>query len=59
MKLDVTDELAEIVRVVRRAYAIFFDAEVEDLGVRLAEQVPVACARGVVAAVVSDGNERG
>jgi hypothetical protein len=59
MKLDVSDELAEVVCVVRHAHAILVDAELEDLRVRLAKQIPVSCTGGVVAAVVSDGDEPG
>jgi hypothetical protein len=52
MKLDVTDEIAEVVRTVRHAPAILVDAELENLPVWLAEQVPVSCTGGVVAARV-------
>jgi hypothetical protein len=59
MEFEVTNELAEVVCVVRHAHAVIIDAEPEDLRVGHAEQVPVSGAGGVVAVVVCDGNEPG
>ena len=59
MQLDVTDELSEIIRVVRDADTVFADAEAEDFRIRCAKQVPIAGASGVLAALVSDGDEPG
>ena len=59
MELEITNELAKVVCVVRHAYAVIIEAELEDLLVGHAEQVPVSCTGGVVAAVVGDGNEPG
>jgi hypothetical protein len=59
MQVDVADKLPEVTRIVRDADPVFADAEVENLRVWCAKHIPVSGAGGVVAVVMSDGDEPG